>query len=146
MRSKSGLLTAGLFSVVSVVAIAFAAWIRTGLMKESPGSAKMQEVGLAIREGALAYLLKPFRKDDIGPSLNIAVKRFRQIQGQSNEIAALKESIETRKLLERAKGILMDRHGYKEEEAFKKIHFQARNQNKKMREIAQSIITSAELH
>ncbi len=95
--------------------------------------------------GAIAYLMKPFRKEDLSPALEIAVKRFRQIQAQSKEIAELKDTLETRKLIERAKGILMDRHGLKEEEAFKRIHFQARNQNKKMREIAESIITASEL-
>lgn len=95
--------------------------------------------------GALAYLMKPFRKEDLPPALEVAVKRFRQIQSQSQEIADLKDALETRKLIERAKGILMDRHGLKEDEAFKRIHFQARNQNKKMRDIAQSIITASEL-
>jgi AmiR/NasT family two-component response regulator len=95
--------------------------------------------------GALAYLMKPFRKEDLAPALEIAVRRFRQIQGQNKEISELKESLETRKLIERAKGILMDRQGMTEDEAFKKIHFQARNQNKKMKDIAISIITAAEL-
>jgi response regulator NasT len=95
--------------------------------------------------GALAYLMKPFRKEDLPPALEVAVKRFRQMQSQGQEIADLKEALETRKLIERAKGILMDRHGLKEDEAFKRIHFQARNQNKKMRDIAQSIITASEL-
>jgi two-component system, response regulator PdtaR len=95
--------------------------------------------------GAIAYLMKPFRKEDLAPALEIAVKRYRQIQAQSKEISELKDTLETRKMIERAKGILMDRHGLKEEEAFKRIHFQARNQNKKMREIAESIITASEL-
>lgn len=99
----------------------------------------------ASETGALAYLMKPFRKEDLAPALEVAVRRWRQIATQKKEIDELKETIETRKLIERAKGILMDRHKMSEEEAFKRIHFQARNQNKKMREIAQSIITAAEL-
>jgi response regulator NasT len=99
----------------------------------------------ASETGALAYMMKPFRKEDLAPALEMAISRFRQIQSQKREIDDLKETLETRKLIERAKGILMDRHGMSEEEAFKRIHFQARNQNKKMREIAQSIITAAEL-
>jgi response regulator NasT len=99
----------------------------------------------ASTTGALAYLMKPFRKDDLAPALEMAIARFRQIQSQKKEIDDLKDTIETRKLIERAKGILMDRHGMSEEEAFKRIHFQARNQNKKMREIAQSIVTAADL-
>ena len=82
---------------------------------------------------------------DLAPALEMAIARFRQIQSQKKEIDDLKDTIETRKLIERAKGILMDRHGMSEEEAFKRIHFQARNQNKKMKEIAQSIVTAADL-
>ena len=99
----------------------------------------------ASETGALAYLMKPFRKEDLAPALEMAVRRYRQISSQAKEIDELKETLETRKLIERAKGILMDRHRMSEEEAFKRIHFQARNQNKKMREIAQSIITAADL-
>jgi|SwirhisoilCB2_FD_contig_61_2305823_length_2021_multi_4_in_0_out_0_2 AmiR/NasT family two-component response regulator len=99
----------------------------------------------ASETGALAYLMKPFRKEDLSPALEMAVRRFRQIQSQTREIEDLKDALETRKIIERAKGILMDRHRMSEEEAFKRIHFQARNQNKKMREIAQSIITAADL-
>lgn len=95
--------------------------------------------------GALAYLMKPFRKEDLAPALEIAVQRYRQIQSQGKEIAELKEALEARKLVERAKGILMERHNLTEDEAFKRIHFQARNQNKKMRDIAESIITAADL-
>ena len=99
----------------------------------------------ATETGALAYLMKPFRKEDLAPALEMAVRRHRQIKSQQREIDDLKETLETRKIIERAKGILMDRHRMSEEEAFKRIHFQARNQNKKMREIAQSIITAADL-
>lgn len=95
--------------------------------------------------GAVAYLMKPFRKEDLGPAIDIAVKRYRQIHEQASEIDRLKETLETRKMIERAKGILMDRHKMSEEEAFRRIHFQARNQNRKMKEIAQSIITAADL-
>ncbi len=102
-------------------------------------------VDQAGETGALAFLMKPFRKEDLGPALEMAVRRFRQMQSQTKEIDELKDAIETRKLIERAKGILMDRHQMSEGEAFKRIHFQARNQNKKMREIAQSIITAADL-
>jgi response regulator NasT len=102
-------------------------------------------VAQAGEAGALAYLMKPFRKEDLAPALEVAVRRFRQIQSQSQEILQLKEALESRKLIERAKGILMERQGLTEQEAFRRIHFQARNQNKKMREIAESIIMASEL-
>ena len=102
-------------------------------------------VDKAGEAGALAYLMKPFRKEDLAPALEIAVRRFRQIQSRNKEITDLKDALESRKIVEKAKGILMARHGLTEDEAFKKIHFQARNQNKKMREIADSIITASDL-
>jgi AmiR/NasT family two-component response regulator len=95
--------------------------------------------------GAYAYLLKPFRKQELGPSINIALRRFREVQAKDQEVQGLKEALETRKLIERAKGILMDRLGLSEAEAFRRIHFMARNQNKTMKDIAQSIITASEI-
>jgi len=59
----------------------------------------------ASETGALAYLMKPFRKEDLAPALEVAVRRFRQIQSQSKEIDELKETLETRKLIERAQKI-----------------------------------------
>ncbi len=109
------------------------------------GNAENTTVEQAGETGAVAYLMKPFSREALTPALEIAVRRFRQIQTQSKEIDRLKDTIETRKLIERAKGILMDRHRMTEEEAFRRIHFQARNQNRKMKEIAQSIISAADL-
>jgi response regulator NasT len=99
----------------------------------------------ATEAGAFGYLMKPFRKEDLAPAMEVAMRRFRELQNRSEQIAELKEALETRKVVERAKGILMQRHNLTEDEAFKRIHFQARNQNKKMREIAESIITAADL-
>ncbi len=95
--------------------------------------------------GAFGYLMKPFRKDDLGPALEVAMKRFQEAQARSREVDDLREALETRKIIERAKGILMRRLNLSEEDAFKKIHFQARSQGKKMRDIAESIITASDL-
>lgn len=95
--------------------------------------------------GAFAYLLKPFRKQELGPALEIALKRFRDLQAKDQEVQELKDALETRKLIERAKGLLMDRLGLSEGEAFRRIHFMARNQNKTMKEIAQSILSASEI-
>lgn len=96
----------------------------------------------ACETGALAYLMKPFRKEDIGPALAMAVKMCTQIQSQNKKIEDLSEALETRKMLDRAKGILMDRYSMTEAEAFKRIHYQARHSNLKMRDVAQSIINA----
>jgi response regulator NasT len=90
--------------------------------------------------GAVAYLMKPFRKTDLAPTLEVALKRYQQIEALSKEVDSLKENIEARKIIEKAKGILMKRDGLTEDQAFKQIHFQARNENRKMREIAETIL------
>ena len=102
-------------------------------------------IELAGEAGAVAYLMKPFRREELAAALEVAVRRFRDLQAKDREIESLQEALETRKLLERAKGILMRRHRMSEEEAYKRIHFQARNNNRKIKEIAQSIITAADL-
>lgn len=99
----------------------------------------------ATQVGAYGYLLKPFRKQELAPAITLALTRFREMQAKDREVRELQEALETRKLIERAKGILMDRLGLSEAEAFRRIHFMARNQNKTMKEIAQSVITTAEI-
>lgn len=133
MPEMDGIEAARLISESNPCAILFLTAFSEDTMVQKAGDA-----------GAISYLMKPFRKEDLGPSLGIAVKRFRQITDQKKEIADLKESLESRKLVERAKGILMNRDGITEDEAFKKIHFQARNANKKMKEIAESIISGTD--
>ncbi len=107
--------------------------------------AEEELVQKATAVGAYAYLLKPFRKQELSPAISVALTRFREMQARDQEVRELKEALETRKLIERAKGILMDRLGLSEAEAFRRIHFMARNQNKTMKEIAQSVITAAEI-
>jgi AmiR/NasT family two-component response regulator len=107
--------------------------------------AEEELINQATAAGAYAYLLKPFRKQELAPAINVALARFHEMQRKDREVQELKEALETRKLIERAKGILMDRLGLSEAEAFRRIHFMARNQNKTMKEIAQSIITAAEI-
>ena len=107
--------------------------------------AEEELVNQATAAGAYAYLLKPFRKQELAPAINVALTRFQQMQAKDKEVRELQEALETRKLIERAKGILMDRLGLSESEAFRRIHFMARNQNKTMKDIAQSIITASEI-
>lgn len=92
--------------------------------------------------GVLAYLVKPVRESDILPAVEVALARFAEIRGLHNEIGALEDTLETRKLVERAKGLLMRRHGLDEAAAFAQIQRQARNARKPMKEIAQEIIAN----
>jgi response regulator NasT len=98
----------------------------------------------AREAGALAYLVKPVQESDLGPAVEMAMGRFREIQELRREIGSLEEAIETRKLIERAKGVLMRREGLDEAAAFTRLQKQARDVRKSMKEIAQSVLGDAE--
>jgi response regulator NasT len=97
-------------------------------------------VDQAKEAGALAYLVKPVRESDLAPAVEMAMGRFREIQALREEIGSLEETLETRKLVERAKGILMRREGLDEAAAFARLQKQARDTRKTMKEIAQGIL------
>ncbi len=90
--------------------------------------------------GALAYLVKPFQKNDLIPAIEVAIGRFRELQALDGEVDALGEQLESRKLLDRAKGILMDEAGYKEQDAFTFIQRTAMSDRCRMRDVAERII------
>jgi AmiR/NasT family two-component response regulator len=95
--------------------------------------------------GVFAYLVKPFKEADLDPAMEVAISRYREFLTVSDEVNGLREDLETRKTVERAKGILMDRHGMKEADAFRRIQVQSMNTRKTMREIAQAIIVASEV-
>jgi len=95
--------------------------------------------------GALAYLVKPFQKSDLVPAIELAIARFAEMQSLSGEVAALGAQLEIRKLVDRAKGILLDKYAMKENDAFTYIQKLAMTERVKMGEIAQRII-SGEIH
>ena len=95
--------------------------------------------------GALAYLVKPFQKSDLVPAIELAIARFAEMQALSGEVAALGAQLEIRKLVDRAKGILIDKYAMNENDAFTYIQKLAMTERVKMGEIAQRII-SGELH
>lgn len=99
----------------------------------------------AREAGVLAYLVKPVRETDLRPAIEMALGRFREIQALRDEIGNLEEALRTRKTVERAKGVLMRRHGLDEAAAFSRIQKQARDQRKTMREIAEAVIHSDNL-
>ena len=90
--------------------------------------------------GALAYLVKPFQKADLVPAIELAIGRFTQLQTLSNEVKSLGEQLETRKVVDRAKGILMDRHRLSEADAFSFIQKRAMSERTRMRVVAERII------
>ena len=90
--------------------------------------------------GALAYLVKPFQKTDLVPAIELAIARFAELRSLSGEIAALGAQLETRKLIDRAKGVLLDKHRLSESDAFAFIQSMAMSQRMKMGDIAEQII------
>lgn len=90
--------------------------------------------------GALAYLVKPFQKSDLIPAIEVAIGRFRELQSLSGEVDALGEQLEARKLIDRAKGKLMDEHGLREQEAFTFIQRTAMSERSRMRDVAERIL------
>ncbi|NUL81182.1 MAG: response regulator [Armatimonadetes bacterium] len=94
----------------------------------------------AAHAGVYGYLGKPFSSRDVMPTLEIALSRFQENLALESEVKTLEERLETRKLVERAKGILMDLYNLKEPDAFKRIQDQSMNSRKTMREVAEAIL------
>jgi response regulator NasT len=90
--------------------------------------------------GALAYLVKPFQKSELIPAIELAIGRFRELQALNAEVQNLEEQLEARKVVDRAKGILMDHHHLTEAEAFSFIQKRAMSERTKMRAIAERVI------
>ena len=91
--------------------------------------------------GALAYLVKPFQKSDLIPAIEVAIGRFRELQALSGHVDALGEQLEARKLIDRAKGRLIDEFAMKEQDAFSFIQRTAMKERSKMREVAERILS-----
>jgi response regulator NasT len=90
--------------------------------------------------GALAYLVKPFQKSDLVPAIELAVGRHREMTALADEVRDLGDQLETRKVVDRAKGILMDAHGLTEGQAFSFIQRTAMSGRTKMRAVAERVI------
>lgn len=94
----------------------------------------------ASEAGALAYVVKPFTPADLLPAIEIALSRFQQIVALENEVADLAERFETRKLVDRAKGILNEKMGLSEPEAFRWIQKASMDRRLTMQDVAKTII------
>jgi response regulator NasT len=99
----------------------------------------------AREAGVVAYLVKPFREAELMPSIEIALSRFAEFQAVEKEVGSLKDALETRKVVEQAKGVLMETHGLKEAEAFHRIRKASMDTRKSMREIAEAILLAHQL-
>jgi response regulator NasT len=94
----------------------------------------------AAAAGAMAYLVKPFAKADLLPAIEVAVSRYQQMAALGQEVVDLTERLETRKLLDRAKGRLQSEQGMTEPEAFRWIQKSAMDRRTSMRAVAEAVL------
>jgi len=90
--------------------------------------------------GVVAYLVKPYREEELTPAIEVALARFQEFKELETQVTDLETALETRKLVDRAKGILMDKQGLTEAEAFRKIQKMSMDNRKPMKEVADAII------
>lgn len=90
--------------------------------------------------GAMAYLVKPFSVTDLIPAIEVALRRFAEITALENEVAELSDRLETRKLVERAKGLLQSKHRMTEAEAFTWIQRAAMDRRTTMKRVAEVVL------
>ena len=91
--------------------------------------------------GALAYLVKPFQKSELLPAVEVALGRFREMQALDDEVESLQEQLETRRIVDRAKGVLMDKYGLSEADSFGFIQKTAMNERRAMRAVADEVVS-----
>ncbi|HZK67862.1 MAG TPA: response regulator [Chloroflexota bacterium] len=94
----------------------------------------------AKEAGVVGYIVKPFRESELVPAIEVALSRFREFKALERELTDTRNILETRKIVERAKGVLMDTQGLKEADAFRKIQKLSMNTRKSMREVAEAIM------
>jgi response regulator NasT len=93
----------------------------------------------------IGYLVKPFREAQLGPAIDVTLTRFREFRQLKTELGNVKEALEARKVIERAKGLLMERHGLNEADAFRRIQKRSMDTRKSMREVAEAILLANDM-
>lgn len=97
----------------------------------------------ATEAGAMAYLVKPFTKSDLTPAIEMAVSRYEQIRALEAEVSTLTERLETRKVVDRAKGLLQELNGWTEPQAFRWIQKTSMDRRLTMRAVADAVLSGA---
>ena len=97
----------------------------------------------ATNAGVLAYLVKPFQRSDLVPSIELALGRFKEISDLKQETLMLRENLKTRKLVDRAKGLLIDSYGLKESDAYRYLQKKAMEDRTTMKAVAEDILTDS---
>ncbi|GAA1753476.1 response regulator [Rothia terrae] len=97
-------------------------------------------VDRATEAGAMAYVVKPFTPNDLIPAIEVAISRYEQIKALQSEVSSIKEQFETRKVVDRAKSLLITKMGLTEPEAFRWIQKTSMDRRLSMREVAETIV------
>lgn len=97
-------------------------------------------VDRATEAGAMAYVVKPFTPNDLIPAIEVAMSRYEQIRQLQKEVKTIKDQLETRKLVDRAKSLLMTKMGLSEPEAFRWIQKTSMDRRLSMREVSETIV------
>ncbi|MCH1513384.1 MAG: response regulator [Acidimicrobiales bacterium] len=97
----------------------------------------------ASEAGALAYLVKPFQRSELVPAVELATARFAEINALKDQAAFLKDDLDSRKLIDRAKGYLMDGSGMGEKEAYRYLQTQAMEKRTTMRKVSETVIKNS---
>lgn len=99
----------------------------------------------AREAGVVAYVTKPWKQSDLKPAIEVALSRFQEYRTLTDKVKDLEERLATRKVVEQAKGILMQKQGLTEQEAFRRIQKLSMNNRKSMREVAEAILLTNEI-
>lgn len=97
-------------------------------------------INRALKEYVLAYLVKPLSDQSLKTSIALAMQRFKEFEALQKQVSDVQQALEDRKIVERAKGILMKRAGLSEPDAFKRLQLLSSQKNKKMIDIARTIV------
>jgi len=109
------------------------------------GDREQDLVNRAMEEHVLAFLIKPVEIHQLGPAIQVAWARFEELQSMASENASLRQGLQSRKIIERAKGALMKRYRWSEADAFRKLQRGAMNRRIPMVDLAQSILNGQEV-
>ena len=99
-------------------------------------------VGRAVDAGVFGYLVKPFRESDLLPAIEAARARHAELQALRDEAGSLRDALEARKLIERAKGLLMEKDGLSEAEAFARLRGASQQTGRPLRDVAEAILAT----
>ena len=100
----------------------------------------------ARNAGVVHYVTKPWRSSDLKPAIEIALSRFGEFREMEGRVKDLEDHLATRKVVEKAKGVLMQKHDITEQEAFRRIQKASMNNRKSMKDVAEAILLAEELH